>query len=72
MFKKRFDVFGVTFSFSFYLVVALQACFFINQSIASGTPAKHLSKIKHTVEHSSSLDLWSYNKKDLHPDPALA
>jgi zinc protease len=71
MFKKRFDVHRVKFSFSVFLGIALQVCFFINQSVASGNPAKHLSNIKNSAEHSSSLDLWSYNEKDLHPDPAL-
>ena len=71
MLKKRFDVFIAKFPFSFFIVAALLACFFINKSIASGNPAKHLSKVNHAVEHKSSLDLWSYNKKDLHPDPAL-
>ena len=71
MLKKRFDVFSVTFSFSVYVVAALLACFFINKSIASGNPAKHLSKVNHAFEHNSSLDLWSYNKQRLHPDPAL-
>ena len=71
MLKKRFDVFIAKFPFSFFIVAVLLACFFINKSIASGNPAKHLSKVNHAVEHNSSLDLWSYNKRDLHPDPAL-
>ncbi|MGW8325297.1 MAG: M16 family metallopeptidase, partial [Desulfobacterales bacterium] len=71
MFKKRFDVHWVKFSFSVFLGIALQVCFFINQSVASGNPAKHLSTIKNSVGYSGSLDLWSYNEKDLHPDPAL-
>lgn len=71
MLKKRFDVFSIRFSFSVSIVAALLACFFINTSIASGNPAKHLSKVNQAVEYNNSLDLWSYNKKDLHPDPAL-
>jgi zinc protease len=72
MFKKRFDLFSAKFSFSVFIVAALLACFFINKSIASSNPAKHLSKTNHAIEHNRSFDLWSYNKKDLHPDPALA
>jgi zinc protease len=71
MLKKRIDVFSVKFSFSVFIVAALLACFFINKSIASSNPAKHLSKVNHAVEHNSSLDLWSFKKGDLHPDPAL-
>jgi len=71
MLKKRFDFFSVTFSFSVIIVAALLACFFINKSIASGNPAKHLFEVNHAVENNRSLDLWSYNKKGLHPDPAL-
>jgi zinc protease len=71
MLKMRTDVFSVKFSFNVFIVAALLACFFINKSIASGNPAKHLSKVNQAVEHNSSLDLWSYKKKDLHPDPAL-
>jgi len=71
MLKKRFKVFSVTFSFSVFIVAALLTCFFINKSIASGNPAKHLSKVNHAVEHHNSSDLWSYNKKGLHPDPSL-
>jgi len=70
MFKKRFDIFSVKFSFS-VILVALLACFFINQSIASSNSVKYPSKVKHAVEHKSSLDLWSYNKRDFHPDPAI-
>jgi len=72
MFKKRFDLFSAKFSFSVFIVAALLACFFINKSIASSNPAKHLSKKNHAIVHNRSFDLWSYNKKDLHPDPALA
>ena len=71
MFKKRFDVFSVKFSFSLLIVAALLTCPFINKSIASSNPVQHLSKVNQTVGHNSSLDLWSYNKTDLHPDPAL-
>ena len=71
MLKKRFDVFSLKFSFSVFIVAALLACFSINKSIASENPDKHLSKVNQTVEHNSSLNLWSYNKKDLHFDPAL-
>jgi len=71
MLKKCIDVFSVKFSFSVFIVAALLACFFINKSIASSNPAKHLSKANHAVEHNSSLDLWSFKKGDLHPDPAL-
>jgi zinc protease len=71
MLKKCIDVFSVKFSFIVFIVAALLACFFINKSVASGNPAKHLSKVNHAVEHNSSLDLWSYKKRDLHPDPAL-
>jgi zinc protease len=71
MLKKRIDVFSVKFSFSVLIVAALLACFFINKSIASSNPAKHLSNVNHAVEHNSSLDLWSFKKGDLHPDPAL-
>jgi zinc protease len=71
MLKKRIDVFSVKFSFSVLIVAALLACFFINKSVASGNPAKHLSKVNYAVEHKSSLDLWSFKKGDLHPDPAL-
>ncbi|MBW2602700.1 MAG: insulinase family protein [Deltaproteobacteria bacterium] len=71
MLKKRFDVFSVKFSFSVFIVAVLLACSFIDKSIASGNPAKHLSRVNHAVAHNTSLDLWSYNKKDLHPDPAL-
>jgi zinc protease len=71
MLKKRIDVFSVKFSFSVFIVVALLACFSVNKSIASGNPAKHLSKANHAVEHNNSIDLWSYKKRDLHPDPAL-
>jgi len=71
MFKKRFDVFTIKFSFSVFIVAVLLGCFFIHNSIASSSPAKHLSKVKRTAEYNSSIDLWSYNKRDLHPDPAL-
>ena len=71
MFRKRFDVFSIRFSFGVFIVAAVLACFFIIKSIASGNPAKYLSKESQTLEHNSSLDLWDYDKRDLHPDPAL-
>jgi len=72
MLKKRFGVLSEKFSLNVFIVVALLSCFVINKSIASGNPGKHLAKINHTVEHNSSINLWSYNNKNLHPDPALA
>ncbi|MDH3356091.1 MAG: insulinase family protein [Desulfobacteraceae bacterium] len=71
MLKKRIDFFSVKFSFSVFIIAALLVCFAINKSIASDNPAKHLSKANQVVEHNSSLDLWSFKKGDLHPDPDL-
>ncbi|MBU1160978.1 MAG: insulinase family protein, partial [Proteobacteria bacterium] len=71
MLKKRINVFSVKFSFSVFIVAALLTCFSINKSIASGNPAKHISKVIQAVEHNSSLDPWFYKKRVLHPDPAL-
>jgi zinc protease len=72
MFKNRFDLFSAKVSFIVFIVAALLACSFINKSIASSNPARHLSKTNSAIEHNRSFDLWSYNKEDLHPDPALA
>lgn len=71
MLKKRFDVFSIKFSFSVSIVAVLLTCFFIGKSTASGNPAKHLSKVNQAVEYKNSLDFWSYNQKNLNPDPAL-
>jgi len=72
MLKKSFDVFSEKFLFSVVVVAALLACFFINKSTAFGNSAKHLSKENHAAEYNNSFNLWSYDKKDLHPDPSLA